>query len=373
MNKTWRRAAVAAAAALWAFCGGLSGVAKADDAKGKEVCFTDPAVNKQGGTPAASSQPVDAETCDHAFEQGTQAKWLGNWEDAGAWVQYTFKGEGYVVKRYRIISANDAPERDPKHWKVLGSNDDGKTWTTLDERKDQSFADRFTANLYPIANPALFKTYRLQIIENNGSTEDNQGGKGLVQLSEWNLLSGGDAAPAAGAPATPAAPAAAPGAPAAPAAGAEVIVTKADYNKQGGTPSASSQPVDAETCDHAFEQGTQQKWLGNMDDGGAWLQYAFNGDGYAVSKYRIISANDAPERDPKDWKVLGSQDGKTWVTLDERKDQSFADRFTANVYTIKTPAVYKMYRLAISANNGSTEDQTGGKGITQLSEWNLIK
>jgi hypothetical protein len=158
---------------------------------------------------------------------------------------------------------------------------------------------------------------------------------------------------------------------------ADTIYTEPN-DPQAGKPEASSQPVDAETCDHAFQPGMEDdadgKWLGNItdEDKGAWLQYTFKGDGYAVGRYRIISANDAPERDPKDWKVCGSNDGKTWTLLDEQKNQSWDDRFKCKKYVIKEPKVFKIYRLVIVANNGSTEDQTGGKGITQLARWQLL-
>jgi hypothetical protein len=330
-------------------------VAAGTGARADDTIYTDPG-DKQAGKPDASSQPVDAETCDHAFQPfdkgNPDGKWLGNTTDKDkvAWLQYTFKAEGYAVGRYRIISANDAPERDPKDWQVLGSND-GKDWTVLDERKGQSWTDRFVTNKYKIKEPKVFKIYRLAISANNGSTEDNQGGTGLVQLARWQLLP----------PAPPT---------------TDVILTDPDNNTQGGDATASSEPVDAERSPNAFADGTDGKWLGNItdEDKGAWLQFAFKGVGYAASKYKIVSANDAPERDPKHFEVLGSNDGKTWDKLDEQKDQSWDDRFQASkAYPIANPKVYKIYRLHIIENNGSTEDNQGGKGLTQLARWILIK
>jgi ribosomal protein L29 len=312
-----------------------------------DINYTDPK-DKQAGKASASSEPVEAEKAEQAFLAGTnEGKWLGNMGDTGAWLQYTFSGEGYAVGRYRLVSGNDSPERDPKAWQVCGSND-GKAWTTLDERKDQAFADRFVAKTYRLKNTTVYKMYRLVIKENNGSTEEDTGGKGIVQLTRWLLLNP--------APATE-----------------ETILTDPDFNEQGGKASASSEPIDAEKAEQAFNHGTKAKWLGNMEDNGAWLQYTFNKEGYAASKYRLIAGNDAPERDPKQFQLRGSNDGKEWTTLDEQKDQAFDDRFMAKTYTIKKPAVFKIYRLVIIANNGSTEDNTGGKGIVQLSELVLLK
>src|SRR5690554_743805 len=42
-----------------------------------------------------------------------------------------------------------------------------------------------------------------------------------------------------------------------------------------------------------------------------------------ISAYTLTSANDAPERDPKDWVIQGSNDGETWATLDSRSGELF--------------------------------------------------
>ncbi|GAB3902046.1 hypothetical protein GCM10027612_66500 [Microbispora bryophytorum subsp. camponoti] len=38
----------------------------------------------------------------------------------------------------------------------------------------------------------------------------------------------------------------------------------------------------------------------------------------AIAHYALTSANDFPGRDPKDWTLQGSQDGKSWTDLDKR-------------------------------------------------------
>ena len=61
-------------------------------------------------------------------------------EETG-WVEATLS-EPVAVVHYALISANDAPGRDPKDWTLSGSND-GESWTRLDSRADQDFPDRF--------------------------------------------------------------------------------------------------------------------------------------------------------------------------------------------------------------------------------------
>jgi putative alpha-1,2-mannosidase len=82
-----------------------------------------------------------------------------------------------------------------------------------------------------------------------------------------------------------------------------------------------------------------------------------------VTNYALTSANDVPERDPRDWQLQGSADGVTWTTVDARSDQRFTGRGTTNEYTVADPRPYAYYRLAVTAN--------GGAPIVQLAEVEL--
>ncbi|HMD54049.1 MAG TPA: hypothetical protein VKJ65_05840, partial [Phycisphaerae bacterium] len=57
-----------------------------------------------------------------------------------------------VIEQYALTSANDFPQRDPQDWRLLASNDGGKTWITLDVRKGEIFQERQQRKVYPIAN-----------------------------------------------------------------------------------------------------------------------------------------------------------------------------------------------------------------------------
>ena len=58
--------------------------------------------------------------------------------------------------------------------------------------------------------------------------------------------------------------------------------------------------------------------------------------GVTVKRYALISANDSPERDPRDWQVQGSNDnGATWTTIDSKTGQSFDQRFQTKVFEIR--------------------------------------
>src|SRR5439155_987604 len=66
-----------------------------------------------------------------------------------SWIQYQYGGgRQYVDTNYTITSANDAPDRDPYNWALLGSNDGGTNWVTLDTRTGQVFGSRFLTQTY---------------------------------------------------------------------------------------------------------------------------------------------------------------------------------------------------------------------------------
>lgn len=72
-----------------------------------------------------------------------------------------------------------------------------------------------------------------------------------------------------------------------------------------------------------------------------------DGPKQAVS-YTIQSANDISERDPKDWALYGSQDGKAWTLLDERKNEAFTTRFQARTFEIDKGEAFKLFKLQVN-------------------------
>jgi hypothetical protein len=82
--------------------------------------------------------------------------------------------------RYETLtSGNDAADRDPKAWTLEGSSN-GTTWTVLDTRSNEAFANRLMTKTYFFQNSTAYTHYRLSITENNGG--------GLFQMTEWRLL-----------------------------------------------------------------------------------------------------------------------------------------------------------------------------------------
>jgi hypothetical protein len=129
-----------------------------------------------------------------------------------------------------------------------------------------------------------------------------------------------------------------------------------------GTASASAENPPRETAAQAFDGSLGSKWLALTKTG--WLQYRFApGETWAVTRYRMTSGGDGPDRDPKDWQFQGSADGTTWVTLDTQSGQVFAGRNETKTYSFENRTAYAAYRLNITRNNGG--------GIMQLAELEL--
>ena len=106
------------------------------------------------------------------------------------------------------------------------------------------------------------------------------------------------------------------------------------------------------------------KYLINPYVNNLYLQITFR-TAQRVAAYQLTSANDAATRDPKDWKLQGSNDGTTWVDLDTRTGETFPSRGLTKRYDYTNTTDYKIYRISITAN--------GGNGLFQLAEWSLIK
>jgi hypothetical protein len=133
----------------------------------------------------------------------------------------------------------------------------------------------------------------------------------------------------------------------------------------GGTVSANSEnAASTEGAAQAFDGNVNTKWISFTSTG--WLAYTFGGtERYTLTAYAIVSGNDFPDRDPKNWQLQGSDDGTTWTTVDTRTEESFATRFLEKYYAVSgTPPAYRRYRLNVTLNNGAA-------GILQLAELRL--
>lgn len=85
--------------------------------------------------------------------------------------------------------------------------------------------------------------------------------------------------------------------------------------------------------------------------GSNYIGYNF-GTPTPILFYSITSNVDVWQRDAKDWKLQGSNDGTNWEIIDQKTDFTFSFRLTKEQFFLDHPANYSQYRLLITANHG---------------------
>ncbi|MEO3815966.1 GH92 family glycosyl hydrolase [Plantactinospora sp. B24E8] len=123
---------------------------------------------------------------------------------------------------------------------------------------------------------------------------------------------------------------------------------------------ASDENPPNETAARVVDQNISTKWLAFASSG--WIRVRLD-EPAAIVHYALTSANDAAERDPRDWTLQGSADGENWTTLDSRTGQEFDERFQTREYRFENSTAYPYYRLDVTAVRSG--------GIIQLAELQL--
>jgi hypothetical protein len=139
-----------------------------------------------------------------------------------------------------------------------------------------------------------------------------------------------------------------------------------------GVATARGENPPNETAAKAFDGLPNTKWMDFIvPDGSAgfsWLQLMFTGAvTHVVNQYAITSATNAPERDPKDWRLYGIDASSNLVVLDVRTNQTFSNRSQRNIYTFTNSTFYRGYRLEITRVN----DPNTAAGV-QLADLELV-
>ncbi|MGS2737888.1 discoidin domain-containing protein [Sinomicrobium sp. M5D2P17] len=250
--------------------------------------------------------------------------------DIDFWMQQEFVIP-MVINKYSFTSGNDAPDRDPKNWRLVASND-MENWVILDTRTNHTFGERNQTREFSFENETAYQYYRIHIEENYGSD--------AMQLSEWRLLVVQAIIPSG------------------PEDFTEDSSLKVSKDNNDG-------PNGEEGSFKVIDGNVNTKFLvgGFSPDINFWMQQEFT-EAKAVTEYTMTSANDAQERDPKNWELAGSDDEENWTAIDVRENQSFGERYQTKTFTISNETTYRFYRLYIKENNGSD-------GL-QLAEWRLL-
>ncbi|KAH9611432.1 hypothetical protein KSS87_000163 [Heliosperma pusillum] len=103
------------------------------------------------GSVLASGEELPFGIATSAFDGLRVSKWEEPNGAKGCWIAYKLKEKHMCeLVAYELMSANDAPERDPMDWILEASTDGGSTWNILDRQTSQKFDGRFERKLYKI-------------------------------------------------------------------------------------------------------------------------------------------------------------------------------------------------------------------------------
>ncbi len=133
-----------------------------------------------GVLPTSLNSPGN-EGVENAIDGTTATKYL-NFDKLNAGFTVTPRLGTSVVSGLRLTSANDAPERDPTSYQLLGS-DDGTTFTEIARGPIPSFSARFTPVTVSFANTRPYTHYRLLF-----PTVQNAASAVAMQISEVEFL-----------------------------------------------------------------------------------------------------------------------------------------------------------------------------------------
>jgi flagellin len=147
----------------------------------QKVFVIDTTDDRQGSISAQGENGVECK--ENLFDNLSDSKWL-DLSPEGSWIQYNYApGMGGQLCGYTLTSANDCPERDPSNWQLLGSNDEGASWDTVDTQTGVIFDERFQRRSFVLDGKPCYRAYRLNITQVADPSCAN-----AVQLADMELL-----------------------------------------------------------------------------------------------------------------------------------------------------------------------------------------
>jgi len=284
-----------------------------------------PDITANGGV-LSSSHPAD-NNLESLFNLRDDNEFTKYYSNVGTtmptvWIQYKSPNPAQI-KSYAITSANDSPNRDPKTWKLQGSNDGG-LWTDIDIRTNVIFANRYEKQVFPVMTSQTYTYFRLLVTARNSDTDSG------FQFAEWELYG--------------------------------TAIASFDITDNGGQLTGQYVGITGSLLDKLIDNSSITKYL-VKDCSQLWIQYK-SPVKVKLTSYNITSADDEYIKDIRTWALYGSNNGNDWELLDSRVNRKFSTRSSTQTYFCNTNSSYCYFKLDITGNNGSTQ--------TQISEWQLF-
>lgn len=116
----------------------------------------------------------------------------------------------------------------------------------------------------------------------------------------------------------------------------------------------ASAETGSEGIAQAIDDNPKTKWCVENRGAPVTATVAYGGKPVPLTEYSFVSANDMPARDPKDWEVQGSHDGRSWQTLDTRNGEPvWEKRGQARTFKLKNTTAWPHYRFVFRAVHDS--------------------
>ena len=218
-------------------------------------------------------------------------------------------GKQTGVAEYGFVTGNDTqmyPDRNPSTWRVSGSNDK-QNWTLLDDKKnDRRLRDENEQEFrFKLATEGNFRYFRFEFTRMRGGTR--------IQLSEINLYKEAQAPIKA------------------------TCVSGPGLNGKEGAAMVSDGLFYTKWC---IDNPQQMPYAVVLDAGSQTN----------VTEYGLVTGDDTnsyPGRNPKQWRVLGSNDKKDWKAIEEVKnDRSMRDENEQEYrFRLKNTTAYRYYKF----------------------------
>ncbi len=295
--------------------------------------------SSSAGSVVASSSSADAFPPANAFDglwSASEHRWLayinpsksdytgGKTGETPAYVIYRFNAPTKVnVLRLRIPNDWTWDQRAPKAWTFLGSND-GSTWTQLDARSGVTWTAGEVKD-FSFENDTKYAYYKFNCTEISGTND-------YMMLWEIQFLYD-----------------------------AGIVLTDLTTSASGSV-SASSATHGTYPASKAFDgnyANSDGRWLSTKADH-MFVVYHFNAP-TSVNVIRVWSGDpnqggaSTQARAPKAWTFSGSNDGSTWVQLDEQTNETGWSSVGYRYYQFANNTAYEYYKYDCTELNGGTD------------------
>ncbi|WP_298900222.1 HYR domain-containing protein [uncultured Psychroserpens sp.] len=127
-----------------------------------------------------------------------------------------------------------------------------------------------------------------------------------------------------------------------------------DSSIHTATPFGSVNSPGGEGVQNIIDQNSATKFLDFNAFDGIGFEVDLLGVAQTASSIEIVTANDAPERDPTDYEIFGSNNGTDFTSITTGTIPCVSDRFFSRTFSFSNATAYSYYRINFTGVCGSS-------------------